>query len=157
MAGAHALEKSVLRHLDVLIATTEDDDLRKALRQHRTTTLAQITRLERRLKAHHESPSAIKDMSRQFAAFLAALRNLMRDDKPAESAREAFVIEHLEISTYEILERVALRAGDSETAQVALQSRAEEEAMVGIIVANWDRLVDQMLANKGLLTQAIGP
>jgi|SRR4051794_1863509 len=157
MAEAHALEKAVLRHLDLLIATTEDADLRKSLRQHRTTTREQISRLEARLKAHHEAPSTLKDMSKQFAAFLSSLRDLVRDDKPVENAREAFVIEHLEISTYETLERVALRAGDGETAQVALQNRAEEEAMAGIIAASWDRLVDQMLAEKGILSQAIGP
>ena len=157
MADTHALEKSVLRHLDVLITATEDDDLRKALRQHRAVTLDQIARLEARLKAHHETRSAVKDMGRQFAAFLSALRALVREDKATENAREAFLIEHLEISAYEVLERVALRAGDSETAQVALQSRAEEEAMAGVIVASWDRVVDQMLAEKGLLSQSIGP
>lgn len=157
MADAHALEKSALRHLDALIATTPDGELRKALRHHRDETVQQIARLEARLKAHHESPSAIKDMSRQFGAFLSSLRDLVREDKPAENAREAFVIEHLEISTYEVLERVALRAGDPETAQVALQNRSEEEAMAKIIVASWDRLVDEMLAEKGLLEQSIGP
>ena len=157
MADAHALEKSILRHLDVLITTTEDDALRKALRHHHSVTLEQIARLEARLRAHHEAPSALKGMSRQFGAFLSSLRDLVRDDRPAENAREAFVIEHLEIGTYEVLERIALRAGDSETAQVALQSRAEEEAMVGVIVASWDRLVDQMLAEKGILSQSIGP
>lgn len=157
MADAHALETSVLRHLDALIATTADDDLRKALRRHRSETVEQIARLEERLKAHHEEPSTFKEMSRQFGAFLSSLRDLVREDKPAENAREAFVIEHLEISTYEVLERIALRAGDPETAQVALQNRTEEEAMARIVVANWDRLVDQMLAEKGLLSQSIGP
>jgi ferritin-like metal-binding protein YciE len=92
-----------------------------------------------------------------LGAFLSSLRDLVRDDKPARNAREAFVIEHLEISTYEVLERIALRAGDNETAQVALQNRSEEEAMARIIVASWDRLVDQTLAEKGLLEQSIGP
>jgi ferritin-like metal-binding protein YciE len=157
MAEAHALEKSVVPQIDVLIATTTDDEFRKALRHHRTETLEQISRLEGRLKAHHEAPSPLKDMSRKLGAFLSSLRDLVRDDKPARNAREAFVIEHLEISTYEVLERIALRAGDNETAQVALQNRSEEEAMARIIVASWDRLVDQTLAEKGLLEQSIGP
>jgi ferritin-like metal-binding protein YciE len=157
MSDAHALEKSVLRHLDGLIATTADDELRKALRRSGCETLDQIARLEERLRAHHEEPSTFKDMSRQFGGFLSSLRALVREDKPAENAREAFVIEHLEISAYEVLERIALRAGDSDTAQVALQNRSEEEAMARIIVASWDRLVDQLLAEKGLLRQSIGP
>lgn len=157
MSDAHALEKGVLPQLDVLIATTDDDDFHRALRRHRTETLEHIARLEARMAAHSLRPSAIKTTSKRLAAFLSSLGELVSEDKPAENAREAFVIEHLEISTYEVLERIALRAGDSETAQVAMQNRSEEEAMAGIIVASWDRLVDQMLAEKGLLSQSIGP
>jgi hypothetical protein len=29
--------------------------------------------------------------------------------------------------------------------------------MAGVIAASWDRVVDQMLAEKGLLSQSIGP
>jgi ferritin-like metal-binding protein YciE len=157
MSNAHALEKTVLRHLDILMTAAGDDELRRALRRHRSETQEQIARLEQRLKAHHESPSTLKEVSQQFAAFLSSLRDLVREDKPVENAREVFVIEHLEIGTYQVLERIALRAGDPETAQVALQNRAEEEAMAGIIVASWDRLVDHTLADKGLLAQSIGP
>lgn len=157
IADAHALEKSVARRLDVLIAATSDADLRKAFGRHRSETLEQIRRLEARLEAHHEEPSKLKEASRQLGAFLSALGDLVSEDKPVEHARETYLIEHLEISTYEILERIALRAGDPETAQVAVQNRAEEEAMAGVIGANWDRLVDEMLAEKGILEQAIGP
>jgi ferritin-like metal-binding protein YciE len=157
ISDAHALEKSALRHLDVMVATTADDEMRKALRRHRSETLEQIARLEERLRAHHEAPSTFKEVSREFTAFVSALAGLVREDRPARNAREAFVIEHFEISAYEVLERVALRAGDPETAQVALQNRSEEEAMARIIVASWDRLVDQTLAEKGLLSQSIGP
>jgi ferritin-like metal-binding protein YciE len=158
MIDAHALEKSVLRQLDTMIDRMSDIELKKALIAHRLVTREQIERLEARLRAHHESPSAVKDMGRQFTAFLASVRDLfVVEDKLTKQAEEAFLIEHLEIAVYGMLERLALRAGDPETAQVALQSRAEEEAMAGIIVASWDRLVDEGLAEEGLLSQSIGP
>ena len=58
--------------------------------------------------------------------------------------------DHLEIATYEILERVANLAGDADTAEVARRNSADEEAMVGKIAANWDRVVDLALREQGV-------
>ena len=47
-------------------------------------------------------------------------------DTPAKLCAFAYAFEHLEISGYELLRRVADRAGDAETAQVAERILAEE-------------------------------
>jgi ferritin-like metal-binding protein YciE len=96
--------------------------------------------------------SARKDLSAILTAQAKGATDVLRADKPLRNARDAFVTEHLEIAAYEVLERLAERAGDPETAAVARENRAEEEAMAARISENWDRFVDLALAEEGART-----
>jgi ferritin-like metal-binding protein YciE len=91
-----------------------------------------------------------KDLAAIGAAQVKGIVDLWRPDKPAQNARDAFVTEHLEIAAYEMLERLAERAGDPETAAVARENRAQEEAMARRIAENWDRFLDLTLAEQGI-------
>jgi ferritin-like metal-binding protein YciE len=157
MLRMHALEKHVLRQLDLTINATNDQQLLGILRNHRSETKEHIARLEARFDVHNIEPSDLRDAGAQFAGFFKALANMVGEDKPAKHAMDAYVTEHLEIATYDLLERLALRAGDPETARVAAQNRAEEGAMASAICTNWDRVVDDMLAEERLLEQVTGP
>lgn len=153
LADTHALEKSVELHLGALASTTKDRETRAALQDHQALTREQIARLEARLDAHNLGRPRLKDTSRQFTVLVKALNALLRDDKPAQNARDVFVTEHLEIAAYELLERLALRAGDAETARVARQNAAEEAAMASFVAANWDRVIDEVLEEEGWSAQ----
>jgi ferritin-like metal-binding protein YciE len=157
MARAHALEKQVLRQLDLMSSRTKDEQLREVLQRHKAETEQHIVRLEARFEAHYQEPSDFRDAGAQFAGYFKALANLVGEDKPAKNATDAYITEHLEIAAYEILEGLALRAGDPETARVARQNRAEEDAMASAIGCLWDRVVEDMLAEEHLLAQATGP
>jgi ferritin-like metal-binding protein YciE len=62
-------------------------------------------------------------------------------DTPGKLATHAFSYEHLELATYDLLTRVAERAGDEATADVARRIRAEEDAMSRRIAEHWDGAV----------------
>lgn len=150
--NVHALEQNVLLMLDSMILTTNDEEIRGILRQHNEETRRQEQRLAERRKALGGLglTSVSKDLSAILTAQVKGTADLWRTDKAVQNARDAFVTEHLEIAAYEILERLAERAGDQETAEVARTSRAEEEAMAQRIAANWDRFLDLALSEQGI-------
>jgi ferritin-like metal-binding protein YciE len=142
---AYAMEQNVLRMLDDMIGSTQDAQMKRELQQHRRETEQQAKRLERRLKAHDASPSVMKVAGGIMGALMKSVVDLARGEKAARNARDGYATEHMEIASYELLERVAKRAGDSETARVARENRKEEREMARKIAANWDKVVDLSL------------
>jgi ferritin-like metal-binding protein YciE len=153
----HALEQNVLLQLDSLILNTSDPELAAMFRRHKEETRRQQKRLrERRVALGRRTglSAACKDLVAIAAAQVKGVGDVLRADKAVQNARDAFVTEHTEIAAYELLERLAERAGDPETVRVARESRAEEEAMAKRISENWDAFLDLTLREQGLLPGA---
>ena len=147
---AVAMENMVLRMLDRLIETNEYAELRDGFRLHKQQTEEQIERLRARLEAHDAEPSMVREIGGITSALMKSVVDAVRGEKAARNARDAYATEHLEIASYHLLERVALRAGDEATAEVARQNRSEEEEMARRIDQNWDRVVDIALVEAGV-------
>jgi ferritin-like metal-binding protein YciE len=153
----HALEQNVLLQLDSLILNTRDQELATMFRRHKEETRRQQKRLrERRVALGRRMgfSAASKDLAAIAAAQIKGVGDVLRADKAVQNARDAFVTEHTEIAAYELLERLAERAGDPETVRVARVSRSEEEAMAARISENWDAFLDLTLREQGLLPGA---
>jgi ferritin-like metal-binding protein YciE len=147
---ALAMETNVLRMLDAMIGTTEDPELKEGLRQHKLETETHVDRMLSRLAAHEASPSTVREAGGFLTALMKSVVDFARGQKAGRNARDAYATEHMEIAAYELLERIARRAGDEETAQAAAQNRADEERMAKLIERNWDKLADLTLEEAGV-------
>jgi ferritin-like metal-binding protein YciE len=147
---AHAMEQNVSRMLDSMMTTTDDPEITEMLKHHQEETERHEQRLAERLDALRAGTSTRKQAQTIATALMKGAADQVRGDQAGKNARDGFTTEHMEIAAYQLLERLAERAGDPQTAEVARQNRAEEEAMAQKIDANWDRFLDLTLAENDI-------
>jgi ferritin-like metal-binding protein YciE len=147
---AYAMEQNVARMLDSMIATTDDPELRGALETHKTQTEGHAERIMARLVAHGATPSGVRQVGGVLQALAKVPLDAVRGEKAGRNARDGFAAEHMEIASYELLRRIAAKAGDEETALVAGEIIAEEQEMAETIAASWDKVAELSLRQEGV-------
>jgi ferritin-like metal-binding protein YciE len=147
---ALAMEQNVLRMLDGMIETTEDDEIKNELRHHKLETEQHAERMEKRLEAHGASPSMVKEAGGVAGALMKSVLDMARPEKAGRNARDGYATEHMEIAGYQLLERIATKAGDEETAEAARLNRADEEKMAKKLDAHWDKFAELSLKEEGV-------
>jgi ferritin-like metal-binding protein YciE len=153
---ALAMEENVKRMLDGMIQTSTDPQVIDLLEHHKVETEEHSLRLRRRLDAHGASPSLVREATGILGALAKLPLDVIRSEKAGRNARDGYATEHLEIAAYQLLERIATRAADEETAEVARENRADEEAMARKLDELWDVFADESLREEGVPTEARG-
>ncbi len=151
---AISMEENVKRMLDGMIQTTDDPGVIDLLEHHKVETEQHSQRLRGRLEAHGASPSLVREATGILGALAKLPLDMVRGEKAGRNARDGYATEHMEIAAYQLLERIAARAGDEETAEVARRNRAEEEAMARKLEEHWDLFAEQSLREEGVSTAA---
>jgi ferritin-like metal-binding protein YciE len=136
LTDVHALEVQALAQMRS--APKHAAALSEAFEAHRVETERHETLVRERLAAHDASPSRLEDLLGAISGKGFVLFARLNPDTPGKLAAHAFSYEHLELAAYDLLERVAERAGDADTAAVARRIRAEEDAMAARIGSAWD-------------------
>ena len=103
------MEQNVLRMLEAMIGTTDDEEIRSDLRRHKLETEQHVERIQRRLEAHDASPSMVREAGGIMAALMKGAVDMVRNEKAGRNARDGYATEHLEIASYQLLERIAER------------------------------------------------
>lgn len=126
LTDAHAIERQALSQLHVAKDIAGVESLANALKDHELETEGHERLVCGRLEAHGASASAVKDVAMAAGGVGFALFAHLQPDTPGKLAAHAYSYENLELAAYELLRRVAERAGDSQTAAVAQEIRDEE-------------------------------
>ena len=156
LVDAHAMERNVEHVLQSMISVQTDERIQQIMRLHVAETRHHIALLEGRLEAYGHHPSARKDAQALCGAFARNLGNMVRGDRQVKNVRDLYVIEHVEIATYQLLECLATRADDPENARVICLIRDQEVTMAERLDQAWGTVVDEALEDPRP-SQRVGP
>ena len=139
LRDVHALERQAIELLKAGAERVEDERLEAAFRRHLDETRHHLERIEGLLEQRGARPSVVKDAvlragGLNLSAFLGA-----QPDSTTKLAGFAFAFEHLEVAAYELLRRVAARAGDEDVVATAEEIRAEERRAAERVAESWNR------------------
>jgi len=137
LADVHALEGQSRKLLEKGSEMDLPETLRSTLAAHLEETEGHLRRIERRLDERGATPSAIKDAALRLGALNWGVFFGAQPDKSAKLAGFAYAVENLEVAAYELLLRVARRAGDGETVALAESILGEEKAAAESVAEQW--------------------
>jgi ferritin-like metal-binding protein YciE len=138
MQNAHAMEEKSLQTLQAAVAVAGDPQLESLYNGHIVETREHLRLLEERLDALGASRSLTKDLAARLAALGLGAGAAVQPDTPAKLIPVAYAFESFEIASYELLKRVAERAGDRETARSVETILVNERQAAAKLAASYD-------------------
>jgi UDP-glucose 4-epimerase len=146
LADVHSIELQALAQLRAAPKIVGEERLRQAFEEHLVETEDQERRVRERLEALGGKPSKLKDAAGVGGGWAMAAFAASQPDTPGKLAMHAFSYEHMELAAYELLKRLAERAGDEETARMAADIAAQEARMAERLEQSFDAAVEVSLA-----------
>lgn len=150
LQDAHSLKRHARTSLKSLMQTTSDPAVLAQLRRHMAETEKHERLMHDRLAAYGASPSMVGDVAAVTPALLKGVADQVRPDKQGKVGRDVYITENVEIAAFSLLERLARRFGDLETARAAALVRSEDEAAAGWVVGHWEHFIDLTLDDAGI-------
>jgi ferritin-like metal-binding protein YciE len=148
LSDAYSIEQQALAQLRTAPDLVGEPTLASYFREHLKETERQAEMVRERLEAHGGSPSMLKDAVMKLGGKGFLLFARMQPDTPGKLTAHAHSYEALELASYELLLRVAERAGDPQTVAVASSIRDQERAMRDRLASGFDAAVDASLDAK---------
>ena len=149
LTDAHSIEEQALAQMRAAPDLAGDPQLAEAFRAHLAETERHEQLVRERLDALGASPARLKDVAGAVSGKAFVLFARSQPDTTGKLVTHGLSYEHMEWAAYELLLRVAERAGDAETASVAARIRDEEAAMAERLEGSFDRAVEASLREKG--------
>jgi ferritin-like metal-binding protein YciE len=148
LTDAHSIEEQALAQMKAAPDLAGDPQLADAFRTHLAETERHEQLVRDRLDALGASPSKLKDAAGYGSGKAFVLFARSQPDTTGKLVTHGLSYEHMEWAAYELLLRVARRAGDQETAAMAERIRDDEAAMAQRLEDSFDRSVEASLREQ---------
>jgi ferritin-like metal-binding protein YciE len=137
LSDVHALEGQSKKLLEKSKEMDVPEPLRDAYAHHLKETEGHLRKIEQRLDERGAAPSGLKDAALRLGALNWGMFFAAQPDTPAKLAGFSYAVENLEIAAYELLRRIAQRAGDQDTVALAESILTEEKAAAEKVASQW--------------------
>src|SRR5919108_259949 len=149
LTDIHSIEEQALAQLRLAPRVAGDAELRRIFAEHLRETEEHERLVREQLEQRGARPSTVKDVAGRVGGWGMILFARFNPDTPGKLAMHAYSYEHMELAAYELLRRVAERAGEEPVRGLAEWIGAQERAMADRIGERWDRAVEASLHEKG--------
>ena len=148
LTDAHSIERQALVQMKLAPRIAGDRAIAAAFHEHLTETEDHQKLVHDRLEARDASSSVVKDAAGWVTGVGFALFAKFNPDTPGKLVTHAYSYEHMELAAYAMLRRIAERAQDAETAELARRILTEERAMAERLSLLFERAVDASLRDQ---------
>ncbi|HEY6032398.1 MAG TPA: DUF892 family protein [Gaiellaceae bacterium] len=149
LTDAHSIEEQALAQLRAAPDLAGDPQLGAVYRDHLSETEIHEQTIRRLLEERGAKPSTTKDAVMKLGGKGFLLFARLQPDTPGKLHAHSLSYEGLELASYELLCRVAERAGEEDVADAAEWIRGEERRMMDRLEERFDLAVAASLREKG--------
>jgi ferritin-like metal-binding protein YciE len=149
LTDVHSIEEQAIAQLRLAPRLAGDPELRRVFADHLRETEEHERLIREQLERRGAAASTVKDVAGRVGGWGMIVFARVNPDSPGKLAMHAFSYELMELGAYELLRRIAERAGDSAVADTASRIAEQERAMAGRLDECWDRAVEASLREKG--------
>src|SRR5690242_4461763 len=148
LTDVHSIEEQALAQMRLAPRVAGDPEMSRIFSEHLRETAEHERRVREQLESHGAKPSTVKDVAGRAGGWGMILFAKLNPDTPGKLAMHAYSYEHMELAAYELLRRIAERAGDHAVVDLAATIGPEEQTMIDRLAGCWDRAVDASLREK---------
>jgi ferritin-like metal-binding protein YciE len=148
LTDAHSIEEQALVQMEQAPRLAGDADLARIFKEHLAETREHEQAVRGELTRRGAEPSTVKDVAGKLGGWGMVLFARLNPDTPGKLAAHGYSYEHMELAAYELLKRMAQRAGDGDVVALCERIGGQERAMADRVAERWDRAVDASLKEK---------
>ena len=151
LTDVHAIELQALEQVKRARKVAGDPELEAAFAEHMRETERHRTYVEDRMMARSWAPVPQKDLTGKVSGVGMALFARFQPDTPGKLVVHAYAYERMEMAAYDLLGRLADRAGDDETAVLMTDEVLfDERAAAGRVQSLFDQALEASLQEAGV-------